>query len=55
MKTKAFWTSKTVWTGVLLIALGLAEVLPASHWTQVVLGGVIIVLRLITNASLSRK
>lgn len=53
--SKSIWTSRTFWTGVLVVALALAEVLPATHWTQVGLGIVIIVLRLVTNRAVIVK
>ena len=53
--SKSIWMSKTLWAGVLTIALGLSEVLPATHWTQAGLGIVIIVLRLVTTKAVAVK
>ena len=53
--SKSIWMSKTMWAGVLTIALGLSEILPATHWTQVGIGIVIIVLRVVTNQAVAVK
>ena len=53
--TKAFWLSRTVWYGVLVIALALAELIPATHWSQVVIGAIIIALRFVTGKPLASR
>ena len=53
--TKSFWLSKTVWYGVLVIALALAELIPATHWSQVVIGAIIVALRLFTGKAVTLR
>ena len=55
MNTKSWWASKTIWYGVLIVCLALAEVLPTGHWTQVGLGVVIVALRLFTGKAVTLR